>query len=143
MAEHTTIAGDLRAISLDQLEQAKLKMQEAVDKHHPQTSAELTFRDSYPPLAPTDGNRKLLSIYDQVSRDLGFGPVTEVNPMKAGAADVSFTAAHVTMAIDGLGLGGADDHTVNETGTLKTLPLQTKRAAVFLYRLSKMDNNAL
>jgi glutamate carboxypeptidase len=43
------------------------------------------------------------------------------------------------MAIDGLGLGGDDDHTVRETGDLRTLPMQTKRAAVLLYRLSRMQ----
>ncbi len=30
---------------------------------------------------------------------------------------------------------GADDHTVKETADLATLPSQTKRAAVVLYRL--------
>ena len=137
VAEHTVVAGDLRTISQEQLQRAKATMQAVVAEHLPQTSAEIAFRDSYPPLAPTDGNRRLLAIYDEVSRDLGFGPVTEVDPNKAGAADVSFTAGFVDMAIDGLGLGGADDHTVNETGDLRTLSMQTKRAAVFLYRLSK------
>lgn len=138
VAGQVVVSGDLRTISPAQLERAKATMQAIVSRHRPQTSAELKFRDSYPPLAPTAGNRRLLAIFDQVSRDLGFGPVTEVDPMRAGAADVSFTAGHVEMAIDGLGLGGADDHTVNETGDLRTLPMQTKRAAVLLYRLSKI-----
>ena len=138
VAGQVVVSGDLRTISPAQLERAKATMQAIVSRHRPQTSAGLKFRDSYPPLAPTAGNRRLLKIFDQVSRDLGFGPVTEVDPMRAGAADVSFTAGHVEMAIDGLGLGGADDHTVNETGDLRTLPLQAKRAAVLLYRLSKI-----
>ncbi|MFQ5639138.1 MAG: M20/M25/M40 family metallo-hydrolase [bacterium] len=137
VAEHAVAAGDLRTISPEQLERAKTTMQAVVAERLPQTTTELTFRDSYPPLAPTDGNRKLLGLFDKVSRDLGFGAVAEVDPMRAGAADVSFTAAHVEMAIDGLGLGGADDHTVRETGDLRTLPIQTKRAAVLLYRLSR------
>ncbi len=139
VAGHTVVAGDLRTISPEQLDRAKATMQAVVAGRLPQTSAELTFRDSYPPLAPTDGNRRLLGIFDRVSRDLGFGPVTEVDPMRAGAADVSFTAGHVKMAIDGLGLGGADDHTVRETGDLRTLPMQAKRAAVLLYRLSRQQ----
>jgi len=72
-----------------------------------------------------------------VSRDLGFGPVVLVDPTRAGAADISFTAGLVQMALDGLGTGGADDHTVRETIDLRTLPLQAKRAAVLLYRLSR------
>ncbi len=79
------------------------------------------------------------NIFRGKSQDLGFGPVTAVDPTKAGAADVSFTARHVDMVIDGLGFGGVNDHTINETGDLTTLPLQTKRAAVFIYRLSKQN----
>ena len=43
-------------------------------------------------MAPTDGNRKLLAMYDQASRDVGAGPVAAVDPDRAGAADVSFVA---------------------------------------------------
>ena len=35
----------------------------------------IEFRDSYPPMAPTDGNRALFDQLDQVSRDLGYGPM--------------------------------------------------------------------
>jgi glutamate carboxypeptidase len=41
------------------------------------------------------------------------------------------------MAMDGLGPGGGDDHTVDEFIDLRTLSLQTKRAALLLYRLGK------
>jgi glutamate carboxypeptidase len=103
----------------------------------PGTSAVLTFDDGYPPLAPTDGNRRLLALFDQVSRDLGFGPVAAVDPRNAGAADVSFTAGLVEMALDGLGPGGGNDHTVDEWIDLPTLAVQTKRAAVLMYRLTR------
>jgi glutamate carboxypeptidase len=49
---------------------------------------------------------------------------------------VSFVASIVPMAIDGLGLSGHDDHTEKETADLRMLPVQTKRAAVLMYRLS-------
>lgn len=139
VAEHAMVTGDLRAISAEQLAHAKEQMQRIVAHNLPHTSAELTFTDSYPPLAPSDGNRRLLALYDQVSRDLGFGPVTAVDPRAAGAADVSFTAGLVEMAIDGLGTGGGDDHTVDEWIDLRTLPLQAKRAAVLLYRLGRSE----
>lgn len=137
VAESTTVSGDLRAISPEQLEMAKASMQAIVDRHLPQTNATLTFRDSYPPLAPTEGNYQLLSMYDRVSQDLGFGPVGPVDPRNAGAADVSFTAGLVDMAIDGMGLGGAHDHTVEEIGDLWTLPVMAKRAAVLIHRLGR------
>jgi glutamate carboxypeptidase len=58
-----------------------------------------------------------------------------VDPRNAGAADVSFTAGLVEMAIDGLGPGGGNDHTVNEWILLPTLAMQAKRAAVLMLRL--------
>ena len=114
-------------------------MQAIVKRHLPQTSATLTFSEGYPPLAPTEGNRRLLALYDEVSRDLGYGPVTAVDPRKAGAADVSFVAGHVPMMLDGIGLMGEAGHTVDEKADLTTLPIQTQRAAVLLYRLGRLD----
>lgn len=58
--------------------------------------------------------------------------------MSAGAADVAFTAGSVKMALDGVGLMGTDDHTDRETAELATLPSQTKRAALLLFRLSSL-----
>jgi glutamate carboxypeptidase len=137
VAARATVAGDLRALTPDQFAKAKQVMREVVAASLPQTSAEITFDDSYPPLAPTAGNEKLLVMYDQASRDLGFGPVTGVSPDKAGAADVSFVAATVPMIIDAIGLKGTDDHSPKETADLRTLSVQAKRAAVLIGRLAK------
>jgi glutamate carboxypeptidase len=137
VAEHAMVIGDLRALSSQQLASAKKTMHEVVAANLPKTSAELTFDDSYPPMAPTDGNRQLLGQLNQVSVDLGLGTVTPVDPRNAGAADISFVANDVDMAIDALGLKGKDDHTVNETADLRLLPVQVKRAAVLLYRLTR------
>jgi glutamate carboxypeptidase len=75
-------------------------------------------------------------MYDQASKDVSAGPVSAVDPDRAGAADVSFVAGQVPLIMDGIGLMGRDDHTVKETADLETLPSQTKRAAVFLLRLA-------
>jgi glutamate carboxypeptidase len=135
VAESTLVSGDLRALSEDQRERAKEVMRKIVSDHCPGTDGEITFSDRYPPLAPTDGNRGLLSRFDEASRDLGFGPVTAVDPARAGAADVSFTSGRVTMAMDGVGLMGEGGHTEDETADLRTLPMQAKRMAVLLWRL--------
>jgi len=50
--------------------------------------------------------------------------------------DVSFVAGEIKTIIDGVGLMGHDDHTTGETADLTTLPSQTKRAAVLLYRIA-------
>jgi len=78
----------------------------------------------------------LLKLFDQTSRDLGFGEVAAVNPRKAGAADISFASDYVEMAMDGVGLMGSGGHTLDEVADLRTLSMQTKRVAVLLYRLT-------
>jgi glutamate carboxypeptidase len=135
VAETAMVTGDMRAVSLEQLERARSRMREIVADNFTHTSATITFTDGYPPLAPTAGNERLLGIYSKASQDLGLGVVTAVNPRLAGAADVSFTAGRVDMAIDGLGMSGTAGHTVDETGFLDALPNQAKRAAVLMYRL--------
>ncbi len=137
IAEHAVVSGDLRALSREQFEKAKQTMTEIVGASLPHTSATIRFDEGYPPMAPTEGNVRLLAMYDQASRDLGFGAVTAVSPDRAGAADVSFVAGEVKMIIDGVGLMGHDDHTVKETADLTTLPSQTKRMAVLLHRIVK------
>jgi len=129
--------GDLRTLSAEQETSARARMQAIVDDHLPGTTASLEFTEGYPPLAPSDGNRRLLALYDQASRDLGFGAVSAVDPAAAGAADISFTAGLVDMAIDGLGLMGSGGHTVEETADLSTLSSQTKRAALLMYRIAR------
>ena len=110
-----------------------------VQQNLPGTSAEIDFGEGYPPMAPAEGNRRLLAMFDAVSRDLGSGPVTAVNPRNAGAADVAFTTGLVDMAIDGLGPGGGNDHTVDEWIDLPTMALQTKRAAILMLRLARQS----
>ena len=74
---------------------------------------------------------RLLELLDKASRDAGLPPVGAVDPARAGAADISFVAGRVEMAIDGLGLKGRADHTVEETADLTMLPVQAKRAALY------------
>ena len=137
VAKQAIVTGDIRAISPEQLKMAQEVMQQVVSKHLPQTNATLTFDEGYPPLAPTDGNKKLLAYYTKVSEDLGLGKVTAVNPRDAGAADISFTSGYVDMAIDGLGLFGGHGHTDKEYVNLNWLPRQTKRIALLMYRLTQ------
>jgi len=136
VAAHMRVTGDLRTISPEQFDRTEKTMREIVAASLPGTHSEITFETGYPPMAPTEGNRKLLAIYDRTSRDVGSGGVVAVDPAKAGAADISFVANLVPMSIDALGLSGHDDHTDKETADLRMLPVKTKRTAVFLLRLS-------
>jgi glutamate carboxypeptidase len=133
--ERAIVTGDMRALSKEQFAEARNVMTAIVAESLPHTQAELSFDEGYPPMAPTDGNRRLLALYDQGSRDHGFGAVSAVSPDRAGAADVSFVAADVPMILDGIGMRGDGGHTANETADIGMLPTQISRAAILLYRL--------
>jgi glutamate carboxypeptidase len=137
VADTATVAGDLRTVSPEDLGRAKATMQRLVASHYPHTGAEIAFEDGYPPYPPTDGNHRLLEMLDQASRDLGFEPIQPVDPARAGAADISWTAGIIPMGLDGLGLKGSAGHVLDETADLRTLPIQAKRTALLLQRLSK------
>lgn len=129
------VHGGLRTISLDQRERAKQKMRAVVAQSYPHTAATITFRDSYPPMKPTEGNEQLRIVLSDVNEALGRGPMPALDPSRRGAADVSFVADY-TDALAGLGALGKGAHSPNESLDLTSLPLAIKRAAILIYRLS-------
>src|SRR5450756_319405 len=86
-----------------QLERTRKHMREIVAAHLPVTQAEISFDEGYPPMAPTEGNGRLLALFDAASRDAGLPAMSASNPADLGAADVSFVAGRVKMALDGMG----------------------------------------
>lgn len=133
-----TVAGDLRALTAEQVESAKERMRTIVEQSLPRASSRIRFRDSYPPMAPKEGNYRLLAELDRVSRDLGFGPIEPVDPGRRGAADISFAARYAD-ALGGLGVVGSGAHTTDESVDLVSIPVMTKRAALLVYRLTRME----
>ncbi|MFT5941533.1 MAG: glutamate carboxypeptidase, partial [Sediminicola sp.] len=95
VAQSAIVNGGLRFISEEQKENAREKMRTIVANNLPQTSAIVSFEDSYPAMGPTPGNQRLLEELSQVSVDLGYGKVLGYDPGKRGAADVSFVAEFV------------------------------------------------
>ncbi|MBT8338036.1 MAG: M20/M25/M40 family metallo-hydrolase [Gemmatimonadetes bacterium] len=130
------ITGDIRTLTDEQLQRTRRSMQAIVARSLPGTSSEITFRDGYPSMPPTDGNRALLELFSEVSVDLGGGPVEPFDPGQRGAADVSFVASVVDAGIDGLGPEGSGSHTVRETVNIPSLARAAQRAAVLMYRLT-------
>ena len=137
IAKSLKVTGDIRALSPEQLAHAKKVMLEIVSDNLDLTSATLVFEEGYPPMAPTKGNAKLLAMYSDISKGLGYGDVLAVNPRNAGAADISFVADHVGMAMDGLGLMGKGGHTKDEVADMTSLAKNIQKAAILMYRLSK------
>ncbi len=134
VAQTAVVDGGLRFISEEQKAKAREKMRAIVANNLPQTSAKVTFMDSYPAMGPTQGNSNLLAILNNVSNDLGQGEVMAYDPGKRGAADVSFVAQYVD-CLDGLGTMGNGAHTPKETVNLNTFEALTKRTAILIYRL--------
>jgi glutamate carboxypeptidase len=136
VAQKAIANGGLRFISEEQKENARAKMREIVSQNLPQTTASISFTDSYPAMGPTEGNQAVLEVLSQVSQDLGFGPVTAYDPGRRGAADISFVADYID-GLDGLGTMGNGAHTPKETVNLKTMNALIQRSAVLIYRLTR------
>ena len=134
VAQKAVVKGGLRFISEEQKERAREKMREIVANNLPQTSASISFTDSYPAMQPTEGNLALLETLNEVSLDLKQGEVLAYDPGRRGAADVSFVAEYVD-GLDGLGTMGNNAHTPQETVNLNTIEALTKRTAILIYRL--------
>jgi len=128
--------GDLRYLTHEQRDNTYTRMKEIVAKHLPQTSAEIRFSESYPPMTPTPGNKKLLEIFSQASSDAGLGAIDAIAPGLRGAGDVQFAAPY-TDSLDGLGAAGGGDHSPDEYVDLPSLERATIRAALLIYRLTR------
>jgi glutamate carboxypeptidase len=128
------VEGDMRFLSREQLERARETMRGIVAANLPRTSATIAFTDGMPSMEPTDGNRALLATLDQVSRDLGTGPIVPHDPSKRGAGDISFVASLVS-GLDGLGGWGEHDHAPGEYVDLEEMAALTRRTALLLNRV--------
>jgi len=136
VAQKAIVNGGLRFISEEQKEEARAKMRTIVSQNLPQTSATIEFIDSYPAMKPSEGNIAVLEILNQVSQDLNLGEVLPHDPLKRGAADISFVA-DFTDGIDGLGTMGSGAHTPQETVNLNTMNALIQRSAILIYRLTR------
>lgn len=129
--------GDIRYLGAAQFEATREKMLALVAASLPRTQATITVENEFPSMAPNPGSERLLGVLDAVSRDLDAGPVVAQPPMERGAGDIAFVCEDGRLAcLDGLGADGENDHAPGEYVNLETLPLQVKRAALLLHRLT-------
>jgi glutamate carboxypeptidase len=136
IASTATVTGDMRYLSYEQRDRARAKMQAIVAHSLPGTSAAISFHDSYPPMAPTAGNKQLLAVYSQASDDAGLGPVAALPPGLRGAGDIQFVAPYID-SLDGLGASGKGAHSPDEDLDLASIERATIRTAILLYRLTR------
>jgi len=137
IASKALARGDLRFLSSEQKTQAEKQMQNILDQHLPRTQATIHFEEGIPAMPLSKANLHLLEIYSQVSQDLGYGKVKALDPGKRGAGDISHIANQVPAKLAGLGPVGTGAHSEQESLDLNSLTMQTQRAALLIYRLSR------
>lgn len=130
------VHGGIRTMSNEQLERARQAMRAVVDRHLPQTDANIVFEDGYPAMAPTDGNKQLQAMLSDINEQLGRGPMPALDPSQRGAADISFVAPY-SDGLAGMGALGSGGHTPDEKLDLTSMSVAIKRAALMIYRLSR------
>jgi glutamate carboxypeptidase len=131
-------SGDIRTLSNEQTDRVEKKMEAIVAQHLPKTNATIRFGEGYPAMTPTAESRALLGILNQVNQSLGFTAMPELDPMKRGAGDIAFVSPPLP-GLAGIGATGDGAHQPGETIDLAAQPINTKRAALLMYRLSRMD----
>ncbi len=88
-------------------------------------------------MSPNAGNYDLLKQLDQVSRDIGAGEVTALDPGERGAGDIAYISDMIP-CLDGIGIGGTEkSHAKGEAAAIDSLPMLTKRTALLIYRLTR------
>lgn len=129
--------GDFRFIDAKQKKLVESKIKKIVKQKLSGTKATVTFQDGIPAMSPTMNNLKLLKQYSNVSQDLGQGRIKPLDAGLRGAGDISHIAALVPANHAGLGPAGSGDHSIVEMVELKSLSIQTERAAILIYRLTR------
>jgi glutamate carboxypeptidase len=136
IANTVTVKGDLRYLDYAQRDRAQARMREIVAQSLPGASASIVFRDSYPPMAVTPGNLKVLEAYSRASSDAGLGEVGAVPAEARGAGDIQFVAPWVD-SLDGLGASGSGAHSPDEKLELGSIERAAIRSAILIYRLTR------
>lgn len=132
----TVVIGDLRFLTEEQKNYARNTMRKIVAQNLSGTTAIINFSDGIPSMAPTKGNELLAEQLSKTSEAMGYGKVLPGNPGSRGAGDISYVAAYAD-CLDGLGASGRGAHAPGETLNTKEFPNLMKRAAVFIYRLTR------
>lgn len=136
IAKTAMATGDLRFISPQQEISANENIAKIVNQHLSGTTGTVSFQEGIPSMPPTANNIELLKKYSAISISLGYGPVSPLDPGLRGAADISHIAAITQANLDGLGPVGTGAHSEKETLDIKSLPIQTQKAAILMYRLA-------
>jgi len=135
IANTVIVKSDLRYLDYAQRDRAQARMRAIVVQNLAGAGASIAFEDSYPPMAVTPGNLKMLEAYSRASRDAGLGPIGMVPPEARGAGDIQFVAPLLD-SLDGLGANGRGMHSPEEDLDPVSIERGAIRAALLIYRLT-------
>ncbi len=138
ISPEVVVTGDLRFLTEAQKEAAREKMRTIVAQNLNGSKAEIKFQDGIPSMEPTEGNNKILSVIDGVTKGMGLGASVAGDPGSRGAGDISYIAKYMD-CVDGLGASGRGAHAPGETINLKEFPFLIQRAALLIYRLTHTE----
>ena len=136
IAGSVAVSGDLRYLDYAQRDRAQARMRAIVARHLPGAGASIAFQESYPPMAVTPGNLKLLDLYSRASQDAGLGAVGALPAEARGAGDIQFVAPLLD-SLDGLGASGNGAHSPDEDLDPASIERSAIRAALLIYRLTR------
>lgn len=136
IAGSVAVSGDLRYLDYAQRDRAQARMRAIVARHLPGAGASIAFQESYPPMAVTPGNLKLLDLYSRASQDAGLGAVGALPAEARGAGDIQFVAPLLD-SLDGLGASGNGAHSPDEDLDPASIERGAIRAALLIYRLTR------
>lgn len=137
IANHAIAAGDLRYLTKQQKESAQKIIAKIVTNNLNGTTAQINFQEAMPPMPPLPANHTLLEKYSQISQNLGYGKVNELPPDLRGGGDISHIACYVSAGLIGLGAVGTGEHSKQETLDINSLVIQSQRAALLIYNLTR------
>jgi glutamate carboxypeptidase len=128
--------GDMRTVTDEQYHRVQDKMRKIVSENLPGTTASIEFKDGYPSMPETAGNKELLKELNEVNQSLNMDIMEPLDASRRGAGDLSFVAPYVA-SISGLGSYGGGAHAPGETINLARQVEQTRRVALYLYKLTR------
>ena len=131
-----SMTGDLRYLTHEQRDRVCARMTEIVSKSLNGTSATVTFAESYPPTAPTNGNLAIFNVYAQANLDAGLGKIELTAPSTRGAGDTQFVASRLD-CLDGLGAVGGGSHSPSEYLNPESIERNAIRSAILMHRLTR------
>ena len=87
-------------------------------------------------MASTAASAALLGTLNRVNADLGLPTMEPQDPLKRGAADISWVAKDVEGGLNGLGAAASGAHAPGEAVDIASIWRQAKRAAILMSRLA-------